>query len=94
MTYENLAKTFDILASHGAGSIVMDWAEHDEWGIELSGFNLSPSEIRMLAEMGWGLGSDNEYDEDGMQAWLHPENHTDEEIVEVFNYYKSIYKYA
>ena len=94
MTYENLAKTFDILSSHQPDDIVMDWAEHDEWGIELSGFNLSPSEIRMLAEMGWGLGSDNEYDEDDMQAWLHPESHTDEEIVEVFNYYKSIYKYA
>jgi hypothetical protein len=48
----------------------------------------------MLAEMGWGLGSDAEYDEDGMQAWIHPESHTDDEIVEVFNDYKSIYKLA
>lgn len=32
MKYEDLAKTFGILAEHGAGSVVMDWAEHDEWG--------------------------------------------------------------
>ena len=94
MTYENLAKTFDILASHRADSVVMDWAQHDEWGIELSGFNLSPSEIRMLAEMGWGLGSDYEQDDEEMAAWNNPDEHTDEEIVELFNNYKSIYKYA
>ena len=94
MTYAQLAKTFEILAKHETDSIVMDWAEHDEWGIDLSGFNLSPKEIRMLAEMGWELGSDNEYDEDEMKAWIHPEAHTDEEIVEVFNNYKSIYKFA
>ena len=36
----------------------------------------------------------SEYDEDEMQAWKHPESHTDEEIVDVFNDYKSIYKFA
>ena len=94
MTYENLAKTFDILASHGAGSVVMDWAEHDEWGIDIRNVNLTPSEIRMLAEIGWGLGSDYEQDDEEMAAWNNPKEHTDEEIVEVFNNYKSIYKYT
>ena len=94
MTYEDLAKTFYMLSAHQPNHIVMDCADYDVWGIELSSFNLLPSEIRMLAEMGWGLGSDSDYDKDIMQAWIHPESHTDEEIVEVFNKYKSIYKYA
>lgn len=94
MKYTDLAKTFEILASHKPDGVFMDWAEHDEWGFDLRGIDLSPSEIRMLAEMGWCLGSDGEYDEDVMEAWYNPQNHTDEEIVEVFNEYTSIYKYA
>ena len=95
MTYKQLAETFNILASKIPDDVVMDWAEHDEWGIDLSGYELTAKEIRILAEMGeWGLGSDYEYDEEGMKAWTDPQNHTDEEIVEVFNRYKSIYKYA
>ena len=94
MTFEQLAKTFDILSSHNPDGIVMDWAEHDEWGIVLSNVDLTPSEIRMLAEMGWGLGSDYEQDDEEMAAWNNPDEHTDEEIVEVFNNYKAIYKYA
>lgn len=94
MTYKELAKTFEILATHKPDGIVMDWAEHDCWGIDLSDFNLSPSEIRMLAMMGWCLGSDAEYDEEEMAAWDEPETASDEELVELFNQYKSIYKYA
>lgn len=94
MTYENLAKTFDILSSKNPTGVVMDWAEHDEWGIELNGIELTPSEVRQLAEMGWGLGSDHEYDEEGMAAWLNPSEHTDEELMELWDNYKSIYKYA
>lgn len=94
MTYKELAKTFEMLATHKPNGTVMDWAEHDELGIDLSDFNLSSSEIKMLAEMKWCLGSDNEYDEEDMAAWYYPETHTDEEIIEVFNKYKSIYKYA
>lgn len=30
MTFEKLAKTFEILASHRPDEFVMDWAEHDE----------------------------------------------------------------
>ena len=95
MTYKQLAETFNMLASKKPDGFAMDWAEHDEWGIDLSEFELTEKEIRMLAEMGgWGLGSDNEFDEEEMKAWTNPQNHTDEEIVEVFNRYKSIYKYA
>ena len=95
MTYKDLAKTFEMLAAHKPDEkIVMDWATRDEWGISLNGFELSPSEIRMLAEMGWCLGSDAEYDEEEMEAWYNPETASDEELVELFNYYKSIYKYA
>ena len=94
MTYNDLAKTFEMLAAHNPDGIVMDWANREEWGIDLNGFELSPSEIRMLAEMGWYLGSDAEYDEEEMAAWCEPETTSDEELVELFNYYKSISKYA
>ena len=36
MTYKQLAETFNMLASKRPDDIVMDWAEHDEWGIDLS----------------------------------------------------------
>lgn len=94
MTYKQLVDTFNMLASKKPDGFVMDYANHDEWGIDLQGFDLSPAEIRSLAEMGWLLGSDNEYDEEEMEVWFNPQKHTDEEIVEVFNIYKSIYKYA
>ena len=94
MTYSDLAKTFEMLAAHNPDLFIMDWATRDEWGIDLSLFNLSPSEIRMLAEMGWCLGSDAEYDEEEMGAWYEPETASDEELVEIFNQHKSIYKYA
>lgn len=95
MTYKQLAETFVMLSDHNPNALVMDWAEHDEWGIDLSGYELTAKEIRILAEMGgWGLGSDYEFDEEEMKPWIDPQNHTDEELVEVFNRYKSIYKYT
>ncbi len=94
MKYEDLAKTFNIISSKNPTGILMDWAEHDEWGFELRGVDLSPSEVRQLAEIGWGLGSDSEYDEEEMSAWHNPSEHTDEELMELWNNYKSIYKYA
>ena len=94
MTYSDLVKTFEMLAAHRPDETVLDWAEHVEWGIDLSLFNLSPSEIRMLAEIGWSLGSVAEYNEEEMAAWYEPETASDEELVELFNQYKSIYKYA
>jgi hypothetical protein len=94
MTYNELAKTFEMLAAHNPDGIVMDWSGYEHWGINLNGFELSPSEIRMLAEMGWMLGSEADYDEEEMAAWDEPEKASDEELVELFNQYKSIYKYA
>ena len=93
MTYSELAKTFEMLAAHNPDGIVMDWSEA-EWGIDLNDFELSPSEIRMLAQMGWSIGSDAECDEEEMASWYKPETASDEELVELFNQYKSIYKYA
>jgi hypothetical protein len=52
MTYKQLAETFNMLASKKPDGFAMDYAEHDEWGIDLEGFDLSPAEIRSLAEMG------------------------------------------
>ena len=94
MTYSVLAMTFDMLAAHKPDGTVLDWTEPLYYGINLNGFELSPSQIRMLAMMGWSLGSDAEYDAEKMAAWLKPETSTDEELVEIFNQYKSIYKYA
>ena len=90
MTYKDLAKTFEMLAAHKpeGNGIVMDWAVRGEWGIDLNGFELTPSEIRMLAEMGWCIGSDAEYDEEEMAAWYEPETASDEQLVEIFNQYK------
>lgn len=94
MKYKDLARTFEILASKDPDGVVMDWAAHDEWGIELDTMNLQPSEVRELAEMGWGLGCDANYDEDAMAAWYNPSEHTDEELMELWNNYKTIYQYA
>lgn len=94
MTYGELAMTFDMLAKHKPDRFVMDWSGHEHWGIDLSDFELSPSQIRMLALMGWMLGSEVDYDEEEMAAWDEPEKASDEELVELFNKYKSIYKYA
>lgn len=94
MTYENLARTFDILASKNPTGTVMDWAEHDEYGFELSNVELSAEEVRTLISMGWGLGSDSEYDEEEMDPWNNQHKHTDEEIMELWNNYKAIYTYA
>jgi hypothetical protein len=97
MTFEQIAETFNLLASKQPDLVVMDWTGDNEWGIDMTSFDLTPQEIRMLAEMKqWGLGSSYEFDEDDeeMQAWINPQDHTDEEIVEVFNRYQSIFKYA
>jgi hypothetical protein len=94
MTYNDLAKTFEILAAHMPNGMVLDWAKRDQWGIKLKGFDLTPSEIRTLAEMGWCLGSDIEYNEKEMAAWNNPQTASDEELVELFNNYKSIYQYT
>jgi len=94
MTYSELAKTFEMLAAHRPDGFVRDWVSHEQWGIDLSNFELSPSEIRMLAEMGWCIGSDAEYDEEEMGEWYEPKTASDEKLVEIFNEHKSIYQYT
>lgn len=94
MKYKDLARTFEILASKNPDGVVMDWTAHDEWGINLGNMDLQPSEVRELAEMGWSLGCDADYDEDVMAAWYNPFEHTDEELMELWNNYKTIHKYA
>ena len=94
MTYKDLAKTFEMLAKHKPDVSVLDWVSYDSVGIDLSNFKLSSSEIRLLAELGWSLGNDNEYDEEEIAAWFEPDKHTDDELVKLFKKYKSIYKYA
>lgn len=81
MKYEDLARTFDIISSKNPTGILMDWAEHDEWGFELSDVDLTPSEVRQIAKIGWMLGSDSEYDEEEMKAWINPDEHTDEQLM-------------
>jgi hypothetical protein len=94
MRYKDFAKTFDIISAHNPEGVVMDWADHDEYGIGLDNVELTPSEVRMLAEIGWLLGSDNEFDEEEMEVWINPSDHSDEELMELWKQYKSIYKYA
>ena len=88
MTYEEIARTFNIIASKNPTGLFDDWATHDEWGIRLFNVDLSPAEVRELAEMGWSLGSDSEFDEEEMKPWINPNDHSDEEIMELWNDYK------
>lgn len=67
------------------------WAEHDKHGIEIK--NITPAEARELAEMGWVLGSDAEFDEEDAEVWENPGDHTDERLLEVYNLYNGIYKF-
>ena len=96
MRFKDLAKTFKMLEENMPAGHINNWSNNDGWGIDLNYIDLSPSEIRMLAEMGWSLGNNTEYDvsrEAEMEMWEHPQEYTDEEIVELFNKYKSIYTY-
>lgn len=95
MRFVDLAKTFKMLEKKMPGHI-NNWSNNDGWGIDLNYIDLSPSEIRLLSEMGWCLGKDTEYDESReaeIEMWEHPQEYTDKEIVELFNKYKSIYTY-
>lgn len=97
MTYKDLIETFKIVAKYDGGleeSCSRMWAVHDEHGIEFdSKWELDPKDIRRLAEMGWGLGCDAEFDEEDYEKWSHHENLSDEELVELFNCYNGIFKF-
>lgn len=97
LTYKDLIETFEIIAKYDGGlesKCTNMWAEHDEHGISFdSDWDLDPKDIRRLAEMGWGLGSDGEFDEDDFDKWEHHERLSDEKLVELFKCYNGIYTY-
>lgn len=97
MTYKQLIETLEIVAKYDGGldsDCGLMWSEHDEHGISFGyNWNVSAKDIRKLAAMGWGLGSDGEYDEEAGEKWDNYENLSDEELVELFKDYNGIYKY-
>ena len=97
MTYKDLIKTFKIVAKYDGGldkECLRMQAVHDEHGIEFdSKWELSAKDVRRLAEMGWGLGCDGDFDEDEYEKWSHPESLSDDEIVELFKNHNGIFKF-
>lgn len=97
MTYKELIETLEIIAKYDGGldnECLIMWAAHEEHGFGFKKtWNVEAKDIRRLAEIGWGLGSDDEYDEEESEKWKHPENLSDEELVEIFNNYSGIYTY-
>lgn len=96
MKYKDLARTFEIIAAKNPDNIPMDYAEHDEYGFDLHYLKepLTVEEVRELAEIGWSLGYDCDYDEEIMKPWENHKLYTDEEIMNLWNEYKTIHKYA
>ena len=96
MKYKDLARTFEIIAEKNPDNIVMDYAEHDEYGFDLHYLNepLTVTEVRELASLGWSLGYDCDYDEEIMKPWYNHNLYSDEEIMNLWNDYKTIHKYA
>ena len=93
MTYKQLIDSIKIVAKYNGGldaKVLQMWAEHDEHGIYL---NKTPSagDLRTLALYGWGLGCDAGYAEDDRELWENADSLSDEEIVELFKNYNSIY---
>lgn len=97
MTYRELIETLELIAKYDGGldsDCLNMWAEHDEHGISFnSKWNVSAKDLRKLAAMGWGLGSDGDYDEEAFEKWENYEKLSDEEIVELFSDYNGIYTY-
>ena len=62
MTYKNLIETIEIIRKYDTlPDCYTIWATYEEFGFEIHrDWNMSAKDIRRLAEMGWGLGSDDE----------------------------------
>ena len=88
MTYKQLADTFNMLASKKPNGFVMPNTMSGVSTFKVSIFHLQKFDRRD----GWPVII--RWDEEEMGSGIIPQKHTDEEIVEVFNRYKSIYKYA
>lgn len=97
MKYKDWIETLQIAAKYDGGldkDCLQMWAEHDEHGISFDyKWKLDPKDVRRLAEMGWGLGSDGEYDEEDANKWENHEELSDEELVELFSCYNGVYTY-
>lgn len=99
MTYKELIETLEIVAKYDGGldkECDVMWAEHDEHGIVFDRrWDVSAEDIRKLAAMGWGLGCDDDYDEDddSFDKWENYDEISDKELVEIFKEYNGIYKF-
>lgn len=96
MNYKDLVRTFEIIAAKNPDNIVMDYATHDEYGFDLSYLKepLTIEEVRELANLGWSLGYDRDYNKDIMKVWENHKLYSDEEVMNLWNEYKTIHKYA
>lgn len=97
MKYKDLIETIQIVAKYNGGleaDCYEMWAEHDEHGINIKDTSkVSVEDIRRLAEIGWQLGCDADYNEEDSEKWENCESLSDEELVELFSEYGGIYKY-
>ena len=96
MKYKDLVRTFEIIAAKNPDNVVMDYATHDEYGFDLSYLKepLTIEEVRELANLGWSLGYDRDYNKDIMKVWENHKLYSDEEVMNLWNEYKTIHKYA
>lgn len=97
MTYKDLIETIQIVAKYNGGldkECCEMWVAYEEHGIRIKNAKkVSAVDLRRLAEMGWHLGCDAEYNEEDSEKWENCESLSDEEIVELFSEYGGIYKY-
>lgn len=96
MKYKDLIETLRIVAKYDGGldnECYKFWGTHDEIGIEFGHYwNVSAKDIRRLAEMGWSLGCDGNYDEnnEAFEKWENYKDLSDDELVSIFNEFKTI----
>lgn len=94
MTYNDLIETLEIIKKYDdSPNCYSIWAQHEEVGFTFkSKWNVSAKDIRRLAEMGWSLGSDYEYDEEDnrFDKWVNYKELSDEELVKIFKDFNSI----
>ena len=94
MTYKDLIETIEIIKKYDESpNCYSIWAQHEEIGFTFKNkWNVSAKDIRRLAEIGWSLGSDYEYDEENkdFEKWENYKNLSDEELISIFKNYNSI----
>lgn len=97
MKYKDLIETIQIVAKYNGGldkECCEMWTSHEEHGINIKDTSkVSAEDIRRLAKMGWGLGCDDDYDEEDSDKWENYESLSDEELKELFARYDGIYKF-